>query len=97
MRPLTKPQADLLFSLMRNEREPDGAEWRVAGNLRAKGFVETAGRSQTFRPTRAGLEALAYYWMLKDARSGCIAWAKYRQEVDAALAARFPEPLPLAA
>lgn len=92
---LTKPQADLLFSLMRKQRSADTAERAVCNRLRRRGYVELGDVAWT--PTSAGLEALADYWMRKDAVSGCLAYQLYRQEVDAALEARFPRALPIAA
>jgi hypothetical protein len=98
MKALTKPQASFLFRAMERPRPCFGSDYRVVGNLRAAELVEEAGRDTLFhallfRPTRLGLEALAYYWMCKDAASGCPAYVQRRREVEEALAARFPEPV----
>jgi hypothetical protein len=96
MQTLTKPQADFLFRVMLEPRTADGSALRVARNLERIELVELVP-PMAYRATRLGLEALCYYWMLKDAASGCIAYMKHREEVEAALASRFPEPLKLAA
>lgn len=93
MQTLTKPQADFLFRAMRGEGPRNVGQMTVAARLVRRGLLAFVGPNCVREPTREGLEALAYYWMLKDARSGCLAYAQHRQEVDAALAARFPEPL----
>lgn len=85
---LTKPQADLLLKSIR----ADGMvyvsrqRYRTAFNLKSKGFFYEAESGGGYSHTRAGLEALAYYWAVKDANSGCMAFRLTREEVDAALA-----------
>lgn len=100
---LTKYQADFLFRVMRTPgTTAKGRSGTRSGNrLAERGLLETVEDDGLFRPvyrpSRLGLEALAYYWALKDAATGSIANMERRQEVDAALAARFPEPLKIAA
>lgn len=101
---LSKLQANFLFAAMRGggRHSADCAgQSRTANSLHSRSFVSITRHDGIFRDefdvTRAGLEALLDYWMRKDAASGCIAYQKRRQEVEAVLASRFPEPLKLAA
>lgn len=103
MQTLTKFQADFLFSAMIEPRSTrrGGSGTRSGNRMFERGLLEVVEDDGIFRPlyrpSRAGLEALADYWMRKDAASGCLAYIERRREVEAALAARFPEPLKLAA
>lgn len=102
MQTLTKPQADFLVQAMRRPRVCYGPTYRVVGTLKARGLVEEAGRdplchAELFQPTRAGLEALVAHRRRKWGDTGSMADLLNFEEVEAALEARFPEPLKAAA
>lgn len=91
---LTGPQASLLLKSVRADGMvyAAGGRLRTATNLVRKGYL-TEGASTGYSTgqsgychTVAGLEALADYWMRKDAVSGCMAFRLTREEVEAALA-----------
>lgn len=86
--PLTKPQADMLLESVRADGmiAVGGRKFRVAYNLVNKGLFYESETGNLYSHTRIGLEELAYYWALKDAASGCMAYRLTREEVDRALA-----------
>ena len=85
---LTKPQANLLLKSVRAAGMVYVSRQRVrtASTLCRLGYFYKAESSEGYSHTRAGLEALADYWMRKDAASGCMAYRLTREEVEAALA-----------
>jgi hypothetical protein len=95
---LTKPQADLLFGVMKQDAARAAAPGpAVRRRMMLAGYIALATSSTGYSLTREGFAALLYYWRVKDANSGRMCDMERRQEVEAALAFRFPEPLKLAA
>jgi hypothetical protein len=102
MQTITRPQERLLWNAMKSPVSNYGPNARVICNLLAKGLIEESPdrrgmHFQLYQPTRSGLDALLYWHAMRDSRSGCIAYMQSRAEVEQALAARFPEPMKLAA
>jgi hypothetical protein len=89
---ITKPQADFLARAFRAPITVYGSDYRVAGNLRAAGLIQEAGKSighsTLFAPTAAGLQALRDFRAKRWADHGCVAYLQDLQEVEAALADR---------
>ena len=87
---LTNPQANMLYAGWKNGNAwaakgsgMGGAKRRMLDRLTTAGLLTDAFPR---RPTLAGMQALAHYWMVRDANSGCMAYAEARRAVDTGLA-----------
>lgn len=92
-RPLTKPQVSFLTNAMRRPVTLYGSgNYRTAGSLKRQSLIAEAGHSDLshgvlYRPTALGLKALLDYRSRRYAKSGCIAYLRDMQEVEAAIKA----------
>lgn len=88
--PLTKPQVKLLTRLMREETAPvAGPTYRVAATLAAQGRCNLLGGMA--HETEQGLCALLTFRTRLWGAQGSMASLLNMEEVEAALALRFPE------